>query len=244
MKLTLAGRIALFANLALSLLFALWGFAIYSQRVNWTNKRIGDREGEYALRDAQIKQLDGVRHKVDGRWLQATKDVLYWEAQRPEKQNWYAQQINILKTGDAKQRILGIAFEQGQIQKDPKTGYPILKEITDATNKPVAGLFSLAVLKANYDRIQKEIVAVTEEIEKRVAEEKELTEQLGDGKARGLRFDLAQQQLAEKRSLDEQEYLQPLLYNSMVKQQSLEARQHALEDRLKQLQAASVAKQP
>src|SRR5215470_5440457 len=47
---------------------------------------------------------------------------------------------------------------------------------------------------------------------------------------------LAQQQLAEKQSLEEHEFLQPLLYNSMVEQQSLEGRQKALEDRVKQLQ--------
>ena len=60
MKMTTAGRIALFANLALSVMFAFWGFAIYSQRVNWTNKKLGDRDGEYAKRDAEIKQLSTV----------------------------------------------------------------------------------------------------------------------------------------------------------------------------------------
>jgi hypothetical protein len=55
---------------------------------------------------------------------------------------------------------------------------------------------------------------------------------------------LAQQQLAEKNSLDEQEYLQPLLYNSMVERLSLEERQKVLEDRVKRLQTLTMAKQP
>src|SRR5437899_2820166 len=134
MKMTMAGKIALFMNLALSVIFAFWGFGIYSQRINWTDKKIGEREGEYAKRVTEIEEL--------------------------------------------------------------------------------------------------------------VNQEKALTEQLGDGKVRGLRFDLAQQQLAEKKSLDEQEYLQPLLYNSMVEQQSLEDRQKAFEAAVKRLQTSSVVKQP
>ncbi len=244
MKMTLLGKIALFANLALSLLFAFWGFGIYSQRVNWSDKPIGGREGRYAIRAAEITKLEDAQQRVEKRWREFSQGVRDLEAQRPKKQAWYAEQIKILKTGDAKQTILGIDFEQGQIKKDPKTDLPMMKAIADPANKPIPGLASLAVLKANYDRIQKNIVAKTEEISKLEAEEKQRTEQLGDGKVRGLRFDLAQQLVAEKQSLDEQEYLQPLLYNSMVKQQSLEERRQVLEDRLKKLQASSVAKQP
>ena len=46
MRLTLAGQIALFANLALSILFAFLGFGIYSQRINWTDKKIGESDGK------------------------------------------------------------------------------------------------------------------------------------------------------------------------------------------------------
>ncbi|HLJ94217.1 MAG TPA: hypothetical protein VKU02_13600 [Gemmataceae bacterium] len=244
MRLTLAGKIALFANLVLSLMFAFWGFGIYSQRINWSDKKIGDREGEYAIRDAEIKQLQKSRPNVEKGWLDATQAVVHLEADRPKKQQWYAQQLAILKTGDAKQKILDIEFEQGRSRIDPKTGLPRLKAVTDASNKLIPGLASLPVLNSAYREIQGNIVKITEEIERLLQEEKQLTEQLGNGKDRGLRFDLAQQQVAEKRSLDEQEYLQPLLYNSMVEQQSLEERRNVLEDRLKKLQATSVAKQP
>jgi hypothetical protein len=243
MTLTLAGKIALFANLALSLMFAFWGFGIYSQRVNWTDKKIGEREGEYAIRAAQIKQLQDSRQRVDRRWQESTQGLVRLEDLRPVKQAWYKKQTEILKTGDANQKIMDIDFNQGQIKIDPKTGLPMMKVVTDQTNKPIPGLGSLPVLNDAYGRRQLAIVAVTEEIKKLIEEEEKLrTEQLGDGKVRGLRFDLAQQQLAEKQSLDEQEYLQPLLYNSMVEQQSLEERHKVLEDRLKQ--ASSVAKQP
>jgi hypothetical protein len=251
MKMTMAGKIALFMNLALSVIFAFWGFGIYSQRVNWTDKKIGEREGEYAKRATEIKQLVDARNRVDGRWAAALgsanppRGVLGLEALWPAKQAWYKQQIDILKTGDANQKILGIEFEQGRIKINPKTGLPVLNTIMDQnTKQPVPGLASLRILDEAYAKIHADILTATAEIDNLVSQEKALTEQLGDGKVRGLRFDLAQQQLAEKKSLDEQEYLQPLLYNSMVEQQSLEDRQKVLEARVKSLQSSSVAKKP
>lgn len=244
MTMTTAGKIALFANLALSMMFAIWGFGIYSQRINWSDKKIGERDGEYAIRATEIKQLEETRQRVYRRWLDSTQGLVRLEELRPKKQAWYKQRIDILKTGNATQKIEDIVFEQGRIKLDPKTGYPLMKAVADQTNKPIPGLASLPVLDANYGQIQKNIVKVTEDIANLVAEATQLTEQLGDGKVRGLRFDLAQQLVAEKQSLDEQEYLQPLLYNSMVEQQSLEERQRALEERVKKLQASSVAKQP
>src|SRR5438132_1158329 len=247
MNLTLAGKIALFANLALSILFAFLGFGIYSQRINWTDKKIGERDGEYQQRKAEIDKLQAARNRVETRWATALKSptgVLALEAFRPQRQAWYRQQMDVLKTGDAKQKILGIDFDQGRIRIDPRTGLPVMSVIIDQSKKPIPGLFSLQVLNEAYSRNQRDIVAKTEEIEKLIQEENRLTEQLGDGKVRGLLFDLAQQQLAEEKSLDEQEYLQPLLYNCMVKRQSLEDRQKVLENRLKKLQTSSVAKQP
>src|SRR5260370_1303562 len=127
---TLFGRIALFANLALSLMFACWGFGLYSLRVNWTSKKIGDREGEYARLAAETDRLQGSRPRVDGLWLEASRGVKRLETLRPEKQQWYKQQIDVLKTGDAKQKILDIDFEQGQIKIDLKTGRPVMKLVT------------------------------------------------------------------------------------------------------------------
>src|SRR5438045_2934718 len=66
--LTLAGKIArplLLANLALSLLFAFWGFGIYSQRVNWSDKPIGGREGRFAIRAAEITKLESAQERVE-----------------------------------------------------------------------------------------------------------------------------------------------------------------------------------
>src|SRR5262245_20524459 len=133
MNLTTAGRIALFVNLALSLLFAFWGLGIYSQRINWTDKKLGEREGEYARRDTQIKQLKDAFNRVDARWdaaLKSPRGVLAVEAVRPRNQDWYRQQLEVLRTGGVNQRVLGIDFEQGRVRIDPKTGFPAMTVIT------------------------------------------------------------------------------------------------------------------
>src|SRR5438128_1401846 len=120
---TLAGKIALFVNLALSLMFACWGFGIYSLHINW--------KGEHARLAADIDKLQKSRPRVDRLWREATQGVVRLETLRPEKQQWYTQQIDVLKTGDANQKILDIDFEQGQIKIDPKTGRPLMKLVTD-----------------------------------------------------------------------------------------------------------------
>src|SRR5712692_10239747 len=126
MTLTLAGKIALFVNLALSLMFACWGFGLYSLHINWTSKKIGDREGEYARLAADIDKLQKSRPRVDRLWREAAQGVARLETIRPGKQQWYTQQIDVLKTGDANQKILDLDFEQGQIKIDQKTGRPVM----------------------------------------------------------------------------------------------------------------------
>ena len=45
---TRAGKILLYANLVLSLIMAAWGMALFSGRVNWTDKSPPDAvQGEY-----------------------------------------------------------------------------------------------------------------------------------------------------------------------------------------------------
>jgi CHASE3 domain sensor protein len=59
-----------------------------------------------------------------------------------------------------------------------------------------------------------------------------------------LRADLAAQELANQKSLAEQEYLRPLLYNRQVEAQILVKRRKALEARLKELETVPVVRRP
>jgi hypothetical protein len=232
---TKTGRILLFVNLALSLVFAFWGFGVYSQRINWTNQKIGDREGEYTKRLDQIKRYHEARLRGEANWEAALKPLLTEEANRPRYQKWYADQLENLRTG--KVPVLGVVFDKGEIRIG-KDGLPVLGPVVDATKKPLEGLKSIKRLNEDYAAKHEAISKVTKEIDELVEQEKKLTEELGDGQDKGLRFRLAEEQRAEQNSEKEQEYIKTPLYNAKVEAQSLADRQKVLETRLRQLKVA------
>jgi len=91
---------------------------------------------------------------------------------------------------------------------------------------------------------QQQIVDTIHETDAAVDKEKALTVLIGNGKDKGLRAQLAAELLAEKNSVDEQEFLKPLLYNRQVELQVLAKRSRELQARLKELQASRVAEKP
>ncbi len=238
---TRVGKIFLFVNLALSLVFATWGFGIYSNYINWTDKKIGDREGEFTKRADAIKRVMEARGRAETSWnsfLNPPQGLLAVEASRPKLQARYNELLENLRAGP----VQALVYENGALVK--KYGYPVLGPVLNTAKQPVQGLKSLQALDGDYRQKQKAIQDVTDAIEKQVELEKQLTEEIGDGQEKGLRADLAAVQLAEKRSLDEQEFLKPLLYNRQVEVQLLQRRQQALEARVKELESVKVAKQP
>src|SRR5437016_10651194 len=94
------GRIALFVNLALSLVFAFWGVAIYANRVDWSNQRTGETAGEYARRDETVKNLrDTVLPKAIAHWSTLSPVVSQLEDRQPKLQDWYAKDLENLRAG-------------------------------------------------------------------------------------------------------------------------------------------------
>jgi len=231
---TTAGKIALLLNVALSLGFAAWGVALYANRVDWSNQKSGETAGEYALRDEAIKNLrDNVVPKAMARWSTAVPAVDQLEARRPKLQAWYSEQLQNLRTGN--KPVQTLVFNKGALQVD-SNGVAALQ--------PTKGLASIEVLEQAYAQLQAQVAQTTKEIEKLVDEERKLTEQIGNGKEKGLRADLAAVQLKERISHDEEEFLKPLLYNRQVEYSLLMKRQQALEARIKELQGLSLADQP
>jgi hypothetical protein len=231
---TTAGKIALLLNIALSIGFAAWGLALYANRVDLTNQKSGETAGEYALRDEAIKNLrDNVVPKAMARWSTAVPAVDQLEARRPKLQAWYDEQLKNLREGT--KPVQALVFNKGVLQVDAE-GVPGLQ--------PLKGLASIAALEQTYAQFQEQVAQTTKEITKLVDEERKLTEQIGDGKEKGLRADLAAVQRKEKISQDEEEFLKPLLYNRQAEYSLLMKRQQALEARIKELQGLSLADQP
>jgi hypothetical protein len=225
-KMTMTGRIALLANLGLSLLFAFWGFGVYTHQINWTDQKMGEREGEYAKRASTINAEKEARNLAEQRWRAAHTNLVTLESKRPLLQDRYEKLLRDLRSGKP---VVELVHAKGQLQVDPE-GFPLVKETK---------LDNLEELNKKYDARQKDIVKVTEEIERLVQEEQKLSDMM-----KGLRARWAEDQDAEQKSLSEQRFIKTPLYNAKVEAQSLVERRRVLEGRLKELQSIPVARQP
>jgi hypothetical protein len=241
MNWNLLGRILLFVNVGLGLTFAYWGIGLYMNHIDWSNQKVGERLGESAKREAEIKRwTDEALARGATRLDAARQAVRAAEERRPELLAWYRDRLESLRTGADKQPVLGLVYDKGELKFDNK-GYPLLGPVRNLAGQPVPGLENLQAQATAYNERQTQIRQVTQEIAKLAEEERKLTEEIGDGREKGLRAELAAVQRDEQRSQAEQEFLRPLLYNRLVEIQILAKRQKALEARLKELEGARVA---
>ncbi|MCS6852514.1 MAG: hypothetical protein NZ700_15245, partial [Gemmataceae bacterium] len=95
---------------------------------------------------------------------------------------------------------------------------------------------ALEVYQQRYKQLQTEITDEQVKLAKLVQEENALTAQ-----AQNLRKEIAQEQLAELRSREEQALLQTMRYNTVAEGELLLKRRHALEARLKELLGTTAA---
>jgi hypothetical protein len=237
MTMTSTAKVLIYLNLALSLAFAFWAIGWYSNHVDWTDAKTG----EFARRAERIKELSTARDRVDVRYQTALAAVAQEEKRIPELEAWYKAELESLRTGN--QAPQDPLFANGELQSDAK-GLPRMGPVQNAAKKEIAGLGSLERLNKIYAQRQDEIKAVGQEIDQLVAQESKLSEEIGDGRAAGLRAELAAQQSEVKKSQSEQEFLEPLLYNRLVELQILKKRHAALEARLKELTGVRVAERP
>src|SRR6266446_6449200 len=128
-------RIALLANVALSLVFAYWAFALWFNRV--------DFEAEKKKRDDEIKLRSATVQPGFARLLGARNSLATVEKKRPEMLDWYQQQLEELRSGNGP--ILALVFSKGELQYDLQ-GHPRLDAIIDAAGQKIEVQGSLKVL--------------------------------------------------------------------------------------------------
>jgi hypothetical protein len=235
---TKTGRRLIYVNLALSLTFAFWALAIYANRVDWSDRKSGDEIGEYARLNDAVKQLDGARGPAEARLQSARTALAKLDDFHPRLQEWYANDLKAERSGN--QPILSPLYAKGEPQSDNQ-GMPRMGPVLGPGDKPIRDLASIAKLEQLYTEKLEKIQAVTSQLDKLIADENQLSAQIGDGKAQGLRAELAAEQAKIKASLDSQENLKPQVYNRQVELALLLKRQRALEARVKELQQASLA---
>lgn len=271
MNKTTLGKVLVLTNLALSLIFASWALALYTNRVDFSRGGTGGApKGEMAKREEQYKLAKENVEKAQVRYAAAGDQVRRLEAKRKPLQDWYEDQYRVLETGMTAQGqaapIRQLTYRQGQLVLDDNDR-PVLQDIPWTRVQP---LVDLQQLRQEYDRTHEEILKEKEVLEALNAQLKDLTEQLnGDGKQRkGLRAEMADVQRAllnclghqemlrrlqaagvflvegitpGKDFIGEHEYLMPLLYNRLAEQRILEARHKQLTERLKEASAAGTA---
>jgi hypothetical protein len=235
---TLTGKILVLFDVALSLMFAFWAYGVNRNRIDFQaeNKARADEIDRFkkVLAPAGDNPLLG----AEGRWQFAVRNLKAAEERRPALVKWYAEQLEALRTGQGKVQAL-VQNKAGKLQVDPANGQPILGPVLDAGGKEIPGLASLSKLGQNYSKAQSDLQDTLQQINKAVADVRRLTDEIS-----GLRSVLAAWQEELRRSQDQHEYLQPLLYNRQVEVQILTKRHKALESRLQELKAVAVAKQP
>ena len=225
------GKLSLWLNLALAVFFAIWGFGLYSNRMDW--------KAESKDRSDQLRKLGAEISKMVPE-VEATRPLAgQQDDRRPKLNAWYAAQLESLRSGKDKPKAL--VYNKGLLQYDAQ-GLPKLGEVLNSTNQPVNGVASIDVLDQQYAAVQAQIgAAIAEERKNLAAETGQTIEVNGDGALKGLRGDLAARQAAEKKSLERQEYLMPLLYNRQAELEILTKRKEGLDARLKELQASKLA---
>jgi hypothetical protein len=225
-------RIALLANVALSLVFAYWAFALWFNRI--------DFEADKKKRDDIIKMISATVPPGAAKLQAVHRNLSAIEKNRPAMLKWYQDQLDELRSGNGP--ILALVFQKGELQYDLQ-GHPRLDAITDSANQKIEVQGSLKVLDDKYKTLHDEIVNTRKQNNDAVAEAKKITAEIGNGSAApGLRWQLAFWQDAERRSLMEQEFVKPLLYNRLVELDILKNRQVALQGRVRELEGAAVTK--
>jgi hypothetical protein len=230
---TLLGKIMLYLNLVLGLVFACWGIGLYTGHVNWTDQKKGEQLGEFAARAERITALAKTRDLGEERWAAATTSLTALEDLRPKHQQWYAQELDKLRNGQGK--VQDLVYANGALQINPATGLP---------QQQLSNFTSLKDEQASYLRKQEDIRTILDNRKKLADEEKQLGAELGDPRTSGLRHELALEQEKAQKARIEQDWLKPLLYNRMAEALSLSSRQKTLQARLKELENVAVTRQP
>jgi hypothetical protein len=239
---TLFGKILVLLNVTVALLMAAWAVGVYTQHVHWGLEK-SVQQSEFELNELRDRLTPGAKgiglydnlNTAEARWKTASPVFQAMEPLRAKNQTWFKAQLDELKTSAKPVKMP--SYKAGQVEFDPKNfGLPVMVEATDKGGKPVTGLDPY---KKEYDDKQAAIKAAMDELHKLIAEDEALTKKIGG--PNGLRVQLDQEADKKQRVLAEQDYLKPLLVNSLVDGELLQKRRADLEARVKELRAVPVA---
>jgi hypothetical protein len=243
------GKGLVLANLIFSLLMATWAIGVFGNRIDFTNAKKPDQTlGEFAKREAQIKELKDAFRPADAAWARARAAVTFEEFYRPQFQDWYAKQLQHLRTGanamnpaaevdmaselarrrPAPRATFPAAFQpvvtnaQGQLTANPAYfETPKMVVARDAYNQP---LRSLQAYTQEEQALRKSIETERDRYQKAIDQDMRLTAQLlgRDAVAQKLGADQAAALLSVPNLEVDRKGLRDRLQEERVKLQNLE----------------------
>jgi hypothetical protein len=185
----LIGKILVVVVFGVSLMMAAVGGAVLYYHVDWSNNPAAPDgsapAGELVPRIAKVKQLQGLVGPAELAWREARSSLRGQEARRQGDEDWYAAELEHLKTGDAaKQPILMVVYEKGETVPDPNNlGRPKMEPAFDVYKQP---LLSLTAYNAQIPVVTDETKSVLDKIAASAADDSKLTGLLVGGNTRGL----------------------------------------------------------
>jgi hypothetical protein len=241
MSATMFGKILIFANLVLSLVFATMALGIYTNRIDWPGTASplvqGEKVlGEHARLREEIRDQEKVASAALTRWLDLTKQVADLERNRPIALAWYADKINILDTGKDRagkaEAVTALVHKDGNLLF--QNGQPVPGPNPNQPLQPTS--FYLAAFGKNAADIKTQVEATN----KALLDAEDLTVRINGlmGKQKGLRDLLWEEETAHRNALEELEHVKPFRYNRQAEAELLSKRQQALEARVDELKKA------
>ena len=251
------GRVLVLLNLALSLMLAAWSFNIYTNGIDWTDRKdtksAPPRLGRFAVNAAALDELWKGVPAVQKDWLDGRAALAKEEKSLADERVWYDKEIHYVLVGPAKNKgVFDIALatqddpntgaKKGQIVLDEQ-GHPQLVPIRDPAGNPLQ-LLSLAEYNKEEEGILNDIEKLVEQHSANIAEASRLTDKIIGDKAKGVRG--LQQRINDEQAknadlLAEIKLVEPQFINTLVEAQLVNRRHTQMERRIAELKKTKVA---
>jgi hypothetical protein len=220
-------------NLALSLGMATIAFGIYANGVDWSDKAAKGTQpaGMFVGKDAEIKDLGSQLNVADGSWRAARLVVFTREEQRRVDREWYALQLREMFTG--KNIVQMVDPDKGPADA---SGRPTL---VNALEAPMVPLQPMHVYLARFQQARDENNRIRKDLEARVKEDIDLTNQLTgdpDRKTKGIRRLITDERVKQEGLIAETGIVEGLRVNRIVEAELILKRLDSISDRVRELE--------
>jgi hypothetical protein len=254
---TAFGKLLVFVQFILSIVFLTWAIGLYSQRIDWApgktllgdpipevKGRVGELADEIKTFVGDAKDKDGSRDKAELRWQTAYQGLADATKSREEYQRWYKDQLSLAQRGedtlgrrpaDAPVRHL-VYNPNGTLKMDPDL------KVRPAVQSFGAPVKSVEDYYKESDQLQKDVEKAQEKLYETVVEAEKITREIvGSPTNYGLRRNLRDEEAYYRNALEEQRYLEPVYNGRTAEFEVVKKRNAQLERRKQELSAAAAA---